>query len=135
MTPQCTPQQRWGFAKKPCYIALLILLITGIFGIKILTLLGINLHAFRIAGGIIIGDMGFKMLKSVPKTFQTFSQEMLIVPLAFPMISGPGAISTTLIAQSNAQSLKEQLFVILAILLIMATFYMLFLLLLDLQNF
>lgn len=126
MTPQLTSQQRWDYSRKACHIALLILLITGIFGIKFLALLGVNLNAFRIAGGIVIGGMGLQILKNVPKTFQIFSEQMLIVPLAFPMISGPGAISATLIAQASAQSFQEYLLVILAIFLIMATYYVLF---------
>ena len=99
---------------------------TAIFGIKLLNLLGINIDAFRIAGGIVIGRMGLQMLKNIPKTSQTFSESMLVVPLAFPMISGPGAISSLLIAQAKATTSLESFWVFLAILLIMATFYSLF---------
>ena len=126
MTPHHTPQQRWELSRKACHIALLILLMTAIFGIKLLNLLGVNVDAFRIAGGIVIGRMGLQMLKNIPQTSQTFSEAMLIVPLAFPMISGPGAISSVLIAQANATTSLESFWVFLAILLIMATFYGLF---------
>ena len=126
MTPHHTPQQRWELSRKACHIALLILLMTAIFGIKLLNLLGVNVDAFRIAGGIVIGRMGLQMLKNIPQTSQTFSESMLIVPLAFPMISGPGAISSVLIAQANATTSLESFWVFLAILLIMATFYGLF---------
>lgn len=126
MTPHYTPQQRWELSRKACHIALLILLITAFFGIKLLSALGINLDAFRIAGGIVIGRMGLQMLKNAPQTSQTFSETMLVVPLAFPMISGPGAISSVLIAQANATNSLESFWVFLALLLIMATFYSLF---------
>lgn len=126
MTPHYTPQQRWELSRKACHIALLLLLMTAIFGIKLLNLLGINIDAFRIAGGIVIGRMGLQMLKNIPQTSQTFSESMLIVPLAFPMISGPGAISSVLIAQANTTTSLESFWVFLAILLIMATFYSLF---------
>ena len=126
ITPHYTPQQRWKLSRKACHIALLILLITAVFGIKLLMSLGIDLNAFRIAGGIVIGRMGLQMLKNIPQTSQTFSESMLIVPLAFPMISGPGAISSVLIAQANAITSLESFWVFLAILLIMATFYSLF---------
>ena len=126
MTPHHTPQQRWELSRKACHIALLILLITAIFGIKLLTVLGVNIDAFRIAGGMVIGRMSLQMLKHVPQTSQTFSETMLVVPLAFPMISGPGAISSVLIAQANATNLQEAFWVFLAVLLIMATFYALF---------
>ena len=126
MTPHHTPQKRWELSRKACHIALLILLMTAIFGIKLLNLLGVNVDAFRIAGGIVIGRMGLQMLKNIPQTSQTFSESMLIVPLAFPMISGPGAISSVLIAQANATTSLESFWVFLAILLIMATFYGLF---------
>ena len=126
MTPHNTPQQRWELSRKACHIALLILLITAIFGIKLLNLLGINLDTFRIAGGIVIGRMGLQMLKGIPQMSQMFSETMLIIPLAFPMISGPGAISSVLIAQTTATNPHESFWVFLAILLIMATFYGLF---------
>ncbi len=126
MTPHYTPQQRWELSRKACHIALLILLITAFFGIKLLKLLDINIDAFRIAGGIVIGRMGLQMLKNIPQTLQTLSETMIIVPLAFPMISGPGAISSLLIAQANTKNSIESFWVFLAILLIMATFYGLF---------
>jgi len=126
MTPHHTPQQRWELSRKACHIALLLLLMTAFFGIKLLNLLSVNVDAFRIAGGIVIGRMGLQMLKNIPQTSQTFSESMLIVPLAFPMISGPGAISSVLIAQANAITSLESFWVFLAILLIMATFYSLF---------
>lgn len=126
MTPHYTPQQRWELSKKACHIALLIPLITAFFGIKFLAALGINIDAFRIAGGIVIGRMGLQMLKNAPQTSQMLSKTMLIIPLAFPMISGPGAISSVLIAQSNATNQLESFYVFLALLLIMATFYSLF---------
>jgi len=126
MTPHHTPQQRWELSRKACHIALLLLLMTAFFGIKLLNLLSVNVDAFRIAGGIVIGRMGLQMLKNIPQTSQTFSESMLIVPLAFPMISGPGAISSVLIAQANAITSLESFWVFLAILLIMATFYILF---------
>lgn len=126
MTPHYTPQQRWESSRKACHIALLILLITAFFGIKLLKLLDINIDAFRIAGGIVIGRMGLQMLKNIPQTLQTLSETMIIVPLAFPMISGPGAISSLLIAQANTKNSIESFWVFLAILLIMATFYGLF---------
>lgn len=126
MTPQHTSRQRWNLSKKACHIAFLILLITAVFGIKFLTLLGVHIDAFRIAGGIVIARMGLQMLKNVPQTSQTFSESMLTIPLAFPMISGPGAISSVLISQANATNLSESFLVFLAILLIMGTFYGLF---------
>lgn len=126
MTPHLTPKQRWNLSRKACHIALLILLITGTFGMQLLTLLEISMDAFRIAGGIVISRMALQMLKSVPQPIQSFSKSMLIIPLAFPMISGPGAISSVLIAQGNATNFIEIIFIFLAIFLIMATFYGLF---------
>ena len=124
MTPQLSQQQRWQFAKKACYISLFILLVIGILGQSFLTLLGVKLGAFRIAGGLIIGLIGLDMLQhNLETTSKTFSEEHVVVPLAFPMISGPGAISAIMIAKTSVHTFIDKIHFFSAIISIILTFY------------
>ena len=79
-------------------------------GRAMLSLLGINIPAFRVAGGIILLLMGFSMLQSKDSAVSHTSeddaaakkrQSIAIVPLALPVIIGPGTISTLIIAAGD----------------------------------
>jgi hypothetical protein len=70
---------------------------------------GITLAAFRIAGGLILFGIGMGMLqKSEAADHATaearpsgqIADDISIVPLAIPFISGPGAIATAMILTS-----------------------------------
>ncbi|QNS01964.1 MAG: YchE family NAAT transporter [Buchnera aphidicola (Pentalonia nigronervosa)] len=84
----------------------LILFISLFFGKHILSVFGISIDSFRIAGGILIVSLAFKMISgqfinSVKTKQDTQKQESLnnisVVPLAMPLIAGPGAISSTIV--------------------------------------
>lgn len=73
-------------------------------GAQIAGLMGIDLDAFSVVGGIIVAGMGFEMLygggpsKAQGKDASEAGPDEssgLIMPLAIPLIAGPGAIVTT----------------------------------------
>lgn len=83
-----------------------VLHIALIAGEPILTFFSISLPAFRVAGGILIMLMGISMLHVMPdrskhtpeEEAESFTKESIgVVPLAIPLLSGPGAISTTIV--------------------------------------
>lgn len=78
-------------------IALVLLLLFTFFGDWILKMLGISQAIISVAGGVLLFLISLSMI--FPK--QTGPQEQLahepmIVPLAIPVITGPGAISTVM---------------------------------------
>lgn len=84
----------------------IIMLITVWTGKAVLSLLGISIPSFRFAGGIILLLMGLSMLQSRESPVSHTSEDddavtdrhsIAIVPLALPIIIGPGAISTIII--------------------------------------
>ncbi|WP_284442969.1 YchE family NAAT transporter [Buchnera aphidicola] len=86
--------------------ASLILLISLFFGADILNIFGISINSFRIAGGILIISIAFSMIsgqfiKKIKKTKDKKEENKLdnisVVPLAMPLIAGPGAISSTIV--------------------------------------
>jgi len=94
-----------------CRFALLILLFTAVLGTWILQLFGITLEAFRIAGGILLFGIGMEMvyartsrtkLTATEKYESQDMEDIAIMPLAIPMIAGPGAITTTIVLMNEA---------------------------------
>ncbi|QCI15944.1 YchE family NAAT transporter [Buchnera aphidicola] len=85
--------------------ASLILLISLFFGGSILNAFGISINSFRIAGGILIISIAFSMISGdfINKIKSTSHEEkktidnISVVPLAMPLIAGPGAISSTIV--------------------------------------
>lgn len=86
--------------------AALILLISLFFGSNILNVFGISINSFRIAGGILIISIAFSMINGQfiknTKTIKNNEENnkldsISVVPLAMPLIAGPGAISSTIV--------------------------------------
>lgn len=79
-------------------IALAILLLFTFAGDEILSILGISRPIIAIAGGILllIISLGMIFPKSGDAQTQQLTQEPLIIPLAMPIITGPGVITTVM---------------------------------------
>ena len=84
-----------------------VLAVSALLGDGILTLVGASLAAFRVGGGLVLLLMALAMLnaqaggvrQSEAEAAELESGELRgVVPLAIPLLAGPGAISTTIIA-------------------------------------
>ncbi len=93
-----------------CTVAVFVTLVLSLLaGDKLLSFFHIRIPSFRIAGGILIGMNAFKMLQGMRASTKINDKEKAIikdsdelreigiVPLAIPMLAGPGAISTCII--------------------------------------
>ena len=106
----------------------IILLVTTWVGTPLLMLLGIKLPAFQVAGGVILFLMALSMLnaeessiKQSPeeqKERRTASERGAIVPLAIPIIAGPGAISTVIVTVNEFPGILNQFLLSLSALLV-----------------
>jgi multiple antibiotic resistance protein len=81
--------------------------VSALLGDTILTTVGASLAAFRVGGGLVLLLMSLAMLnaqagglrQSKAEADELESRELSgVVPLAVPLLAGPGAISTTIIA-------------------------------------
>jgi multiple antibiotic resistance protein len=110
LTDNLHPTERWRAAVRVSMAVLVILTASALFGRVILGAFGISDAAFRAAGGLVIVLMGLEMLRGSPTQVQHDHQaveeddandDRIIIPLAMPLIAGPGAITTviTLVAQ------------------------------------
>jgi multiple antibiotic resistance protein len=89
-------------ARRACLYALILCLFFLVSGTLILRLFGVPLSMVRIAGGIILMKIGFELFslsKSGGGMIPTDAEDdanIAFVPLAIPLMCGPGAIATIL---------------------------------------
>ena len=95
---------------------LVILLGAQYSGVLLLETLGTSLASFQIAGGLVIAWSGFSMLRAVqeepdrPTDVRRASPfELGIVPLAIPLLAGPGAITKVLLEAQDGFGLDAKL--------------------------
>jgi len=79
------------------YVAGLIILTFLIVGRHILDFFGIRISSFKIAGGIILLIIGIKFVLGLRLVTCKTKYEIAAVPLATPLIAGPGVLTTTII--------------------------------------
>jgi multiple antibiotic resistance protein len=105
LTGRIDDQERKRVARRACLYAVALMFFFLIFGTLILRVFGIPLSMVRIVGGIILTRLGFSLFSShssdttkdhagngQPATNEDFA----FVPLAMPIMVGPGAIATIL---------------------------------------
>ncbi len=103
-----------------------ILLVAAVAGNWLLDIFGISISAFRCGGGLVILLMGLTMLQGRTSRVQKESlthndrQTKIFVPLAMPLIAGPGAI-TTVITIALAEPYWKNLTVALTAIVVLAS--------------
>jgi len=106
LTSGLTPAQKRTIALEATLIAFAVLVGALLFGLNILTMLGISLAAFRIAGGLLLFAIAFEMV--FEKRQERKSNAVVarpspaVFPLAIPLMSGPGAITAALLLGGKA---------------------------------
>jgi multiple antibiotic resistance protein len=122
-------------AGRACFYSFIILAVFVLVGRFILNFFGISLAAFQIAGGLILFRISFDMLhgRGHFNRLDTASSlkaeeygDIALAPLAVPLLAGPGSITTALVLTSRAQTLAENLTILLATLIILFISYVCF---------
>lgn len=96
-------------------------------GESVLWVFGVNLPSFRVGGGILLLLMAISMLQAEESRTRHTPEEMgeairktdvAVLPLAIPLLAGPGAIRTIILYSQRARNWRETLFFVLACLLV-----------------
>lgn len=118
ITPGDTAEERIRAARLACLLAGAIIFFFALTGQFLFTVLGITLPAFQIAGGAILFVIAFDMLRSPDspvrlspeeKQMAKEKEDITVTPLAMPLLCGPGAISTIIILQTQADTFGHTL--------------------------
>lgn len=136
LLPRASEKRRKETAKRAVILSTCIFFVFALLGTLIFQLFGITLEAFRIAGGIILFGIAMGMIRKGQDEAEQESeaeddtstaarkdQDVSIIPLAIPFISGPGSIATVMIVTSEAPTLWHLGIVFIAILITTVTCY------------
>ncbi|MCK9990185.1 MAG: multiple antibiotic resistance protein [Rugosibacter sp.] len=112
---------RRRFAKVISLTVFGVLVGVALAGEAVLRTMGTSLASFRIGGGLVLLMMAFAMLQAKPGDVRQTAAEadaldgtetLGIVPLAVPLLAGPGAISTVMIAVQQGGLLHDVLVIV-----------------------
>lgn len=110
MTAHETPAQRRRTALRASLASGFTLAFFAVAGHYIFKLFGISLGGFKIAGGALLFLLSLDMMqarssrtKTTPEEEQEGieKQDVAIIPLAIPLLSGPGSIATVMVLMSR----------------------------------
>lgn len=106
LTGHMTPEEKKKTAMVTNVAVAVILIVSLYCGQTLLNLFSISLDSFRVAGGILILTIAFSMIggklgadkQNKQEQAESAGREQIgIVPLAMPILAGPGAISSTIV--------------------------------------
>ena len=109
MTSHDTVEQRRRMARTAAFVSGGVMALFAALGQAIFKLFGITLPAFQIAGGLIMLLSALDMLRAKRSPLKETEEEkaegmdkpdIAVTPLAIPMLSGPGAITTSIVLAS-----------------------------------
>jgi multiple antibiotic resistance protein len=97
-------------ARKACTYTLLLCFLFLIFGTLILRLFGVPLSMLQVAGGIILMRIGFTLMSGTGAgpSGGTAGSDIAFVPLAMPLMFGPGAIATIISMTASIEDLRSE---------------------------
>lgn len=113
LTPGLDAGQRNQVVRVASLSVAIVLLVAAFSGVTLLKLMGTSLGSFRVGGGIVLFLMALAMLQAEVGRMRVTPQEtradvsrasVAVVPLAIPLLAGPGAISTVIIGMNRSQA-------------------------------
>ncbi|MBI9112064.1 MarC family protein [Maridesulfovibrio ferrireducens] len=110
LTQDLSPAERKKTAVKVTLAVIISSLVVYLYGRYIFELFGITLDAFRIGAGAILFLSAMNMVGGGGKKFEAGNDDddIAVVPLAIPIVVGPGTIGALLVMGSTVQGLKDQ---------------------------
>jgi multiple antibiotic resistance protein len=110
----------------------MIMLVAYLAGELLLGFFSIRIASLRVAGGLLIFGMAWSMLQAKLSTTKYRPEEgveaperhnIAVVPLAMPLLAGPGAISVLILASTRAEGLAAHLTSVLAVTAVCVTIW------------
>lgn len=127
MTTGHTKPERKNIARVASIAVGVVLVVSAVAGQYLLAFFGISIASFKVGGAILILLMAISMMHATPSGEKQTEEEALeaadkdsiaVVPLAIPLLAGPGAISTTIIYATGRSSIAHTCMIVLCCALI-----------------
>ena len=107
LTAKLAPPERKAAAIKAVTAAAALVLIFAVVGRFILEYLHVSVESLSIAGGLLLLLVALEMLRGLD-TPEAETTDVALVPLAVPLVAGPGAIATVIVlVQSNTEAAER----------------------------
>jgi multiple antibiotic resistance protein len=112
MTRDDSLARRRETALRASLTAGVVLAVSAVGGAWVFRALGIGLPAFKIAGGVVLLLLALDMIRTQPSRTRITDKEVeagavqddiAIVPLAMPLLAGPGSIATVIVLMARAR--------------------------------
>lgn len=128
LTSGVTREKRRLIALQTALVSALTLFVAYFVGDIILKLLSIQMNAFKVAGASIIAAIGWSMVMGRKgSAIEASPTGAAVVPLAIPMMAGPGAIATVIAIGNSDRGIVRVADVIIILVLSLLTFLLLLL--------
>lgn len=127
LTKNYAGSERGRIANIASMTVLIVLIAASLSGETLLHVMGTSLASFRVGGGIVLLLMALAMLRAQTDMVRSTPAEeaaagdkdsIAVVPLAIPLLAGPGSISTVIIEMHRSDTEYHGLLVIINIALV-----------------
>jgi multiple antibiotic resistance protein len=131
-TAMMPPAEVRSIARRASLACCLVLVFFALTGNLVFRIMGISIPAFRIAGGILVFGVSLNMLKGANVRSRTLPEEqkeaaekadISLIPLAIPLLSGPGAITTVIVLMTRSKGFAQDAYVVFSVFLISVATY------------
>ena len=135
-TADFTPKEQRKTARLVSVSAFICMVVAGVIGTPLLKVLGISIPAFQIAGGILVFVIAMSMMggednpekPNLNKEHSSLPPEkqfaFAVVPMATPIIVGPGGFSIVIIYSSHEETWQGALGLLIACFMVGVTCYL-----------
>jgi multiple antibiotic resistance protein len=128
LTEGANEAYRRRMSLKAVGISAVVCLVFAVSGVLLLELLGISVDAFKVGGGILLFILAIEMVFARPSGARSITPgedeaahqrgDISVFPLAFPLIAGPGALATILLAFAGVPIGSVQFFAQIGVILL-----------------
>ena len=125
-------ENRSQMIRRAVTIATIVIILCTIGGNRVFQLLGIDLYSFRIAGGLLLFIIAIEMLfgrrtgtesTKEEKRDAMLREDIVVMPMAIPLLAGPGAITMSIVLFNQADTIIDILILLTNITLVFSISY------------